>query len=74
MSIEYRYLMGERSRIFVFYDGGYIKKTDSYLIKQGYGWGFRISTKVGLIGFDYGIGEDDSPVNGKIHFGIENNF
>lgn len=74
IELEYRYLLGEKSRIFLFYDGGYVKRSESKLIRTGYGWGFRISSRIGLIGFDYGIGEGDSPANGKIHFGLQSNF
>ncbi len=74
IKLEYRYLLGEKSRIFLFYDGGYIKRSESKLFKSGYGFGLRISSKIGLIGFDYGIGEGDSPANGKIHFGLQSNF
>jgi len=74
LNLEYRYLLGEKSRIFLFYDGGYIKKPDSKFYKSGFGWGLRISSKVGLIGIDYGIGEGDSFANGKIHFGVQSNF
>ncbi len=73
-NLEYRFLLGEKSRIFFFYDGGYIDKNESKLFKSGYGWGLRISSKVGIVGFDYGIGEGDSIANGKIHFGVQSNF
>ena len=73
-TLEYRYFLGGMSRIFVFYDGGYVKRGNSSFYKSGYGFGFRISSKVGLIGFDYGIGEGNSPAQGKIHFGIQNYF
>lgn len=74
VTLEYRYLMGRDSRIFAFYDGGYVKNGGSSFYKSGFGFGFRISSKIGLIGFDYGIGEGDSPSQGKIHLGIQNYF
>lgn len=74
VNLEYRYLLGEKSRIFLFYDCGYVNKQKNGFYKSGYGWGFRVDSKIGLLGFDYGIGEGDSPANGKIHFGVKSNF
>ena len=42
--------------------------------KLGYGFGFRIDSKAGLLGIDYGLGEGDSFSQGKIHFGVVNRF
>jgi outer membrane protein assembly factor BamA len=71
---EFRYLTGERSRLFLFYDGGFIDRTSSTLWKSGYGWGLRIDSRVGVIGIDFGLGVGDSPTEGKLHFGLESAF
>jgi len=31
-------------------------------------------TRLGMVGVDYGIGEGDGPLNGKIHFLLETLF
>ena len=78
MNIEYRYLLSRRSRVFVFFDiGSYQRKEESGTIrgtKAGYGFGIRMDTRLGLFGVDYGLGEGDSPLNGKIHVGLVNRF
>ena len=60
-------------------DIGHYQRTTSHegkfsSTKIGYGLGMRIETRLGLIGIDYGIGEDDGLLNGKIHVGIVNRF
>jgi len=78
MNIEYRYLLSSRSRAFVFFDAGsFQRKEETGTIrgtKIGYGFGIRIDTRLGLFGVDYGLGEGDSPLNGKIHVGLVNRF
>ena len=76
---EYRYLLGRRSRVFVFVDGGMYQRQErvSGLVKGaklGYGFGIRLETRLGLIGIDYGLGEGDSLMRGKIHVGLVNRF
>lgn len=36
-------------------------------IRHGYGFGFRISTKIGRVEVDYGLGSEDGLTDGKIH-------
>ena len=76
---EYRYLIGRHSRIFVFADGGIYQRREEGLglvkgTKIGYGFGIRLETRLGLIGIDYGLGEGDSLMRGKIHVGLVNQF
>lgn len=81
-NIEYRYLLGPRSRFFVFLDVGYFFRED--LIngikkkiedaKIGYGLGLRVDTPLGLFGIDYGLGEGDGLSNGKVHVRLINSF
>ena len=78
-NFEYRYFLGRRSRAFVFLDGGMIQRREeeSDLIRQekfGYGIGIRLETRLGVMGVDYGLGEGDGLMQGKIHVGIANSF
>jgi len=78
-NLEYRYLLGRRSRAFVFCDLGYIttsgdKKTQDFRI--GYGFGVRLETGLGIMGIDYGLayGEKQGLFGGMIHVGLLNEF
>jgi len=82
-NIEYRYLVGPRSRFFLFTDLGYffredrlpdnsLSKIDGF--KVGYGFGLRVDTRLGFFGIDYGLGEGDGFSNGKVHIGLTNEF
>ncbi|MFQ6116125.1 MAG: BamA/TamA family outer membrane protein, partial [bacterium] len=81
-NVEYRYLLGRRSRLFLFLDTGYFFREEVHddLLKKiqdakiGYGVGLRIDTKLGLFGIDYGLGEGDSLSNGKVHVSLINEF
>jgi hypothetical protein len=79
MNLEYRYLLGRRSRVFVFGDGGYFarpadpeEKIEDY--KVSYGFGFRLETRLGIMGVDYGLGEGSGLLGGLIHVGLINEF
>ncbi len=81
-NIEYRYLVNDLSRLFLFLDLGYFFRED--LVQQvpvaveaakiGYGFGMRVDTRLGLLGVDYGLGEGDSFSRGKIHISLRNAF
>ncbi len=83
-NFEYRFLLDQSSRFFLFCDYGHFQRkvlsgTDKALKKIsgekiGYGFGLRITSKAGLLGIDYGLGEGDSFSQGKIHFGVLNRF
>ena len=77
-NLEYRFLPERLSRFFVFFDGGFYKissdPVSEWRRKYGYGVGFRINSRLGIIGMDYGIGEESGPSTGKIHLSIENRF
>jgi outer membrane protein assembly factor BamA len=76
INTELRYLLSRTSRFFVFTDYGYV---ESQISKQnklfGFGFGFRLQTKLGLLGLDYGFSyngtELRNPLDGIIHFGLE---
>ena len=79
-NLEYRYIMGRRSRLFVFLDTGWISNREKTphawrnLFKFGYGFGIRTQTALGIVGLDYGLGEGDTFARGKIHLRIINQF
>jgi len=77
-NLELRYILGRRSRVFLFVDNGYYQsesmagKSDGY--KMGYGFGFRLETGLGIMGIDYGLGKGDGLFSGKVHVGLINEF
>jgi outer membrane protein insertion porin family len=76
---EFRYLMGRRSRAFLFIDAGMYQRKEKEAgridgTKIGYGFGIRVETRLGLFGVDYGLGEGDSFLRGKVHVGLVNWF
>ena len=38
------------------------------------GLGLRLESSIGIVGIDYAVGEEDSILNGKVHFGLRNEF
>lgn len=81
-NLEYRILLSSRSRFFLFFDTGFFEfqrpitggTERIHDIKIGYGLGIRLESALGILGIDYGIGEDDTLLNGKVHFGLRNEF
>ena len=81
-NFEYRILLSSRSRFFTFFDAGYFEsplRTSGGVetlreTKIGYGLGIRLESSLGILGIDYGIGEGDSPLNGKVHIRFRNAF
>ncbi len=77
-NLEYRYILGRRSRVSLFTDAGYYTasthsgKSEAY--KIGYGFGFRLETGLGVMGIDYGLGKGDGLFSGKVHVGLVNEF
>lgn len=76
-NLEYRFLLARRSYIFTFFDTGYyfnsaIDKQEDF--KLGYGLGLSIETGLGVLGVSFALGQGDSFSEGKIHFGIINEF
>lgn len=81
-TIEMRYSFSRKSFASIFIDPGYyykpldevnnIPKQEGFLM--GYGLGIRIETGIGLIGINYAIGKEDGLLDGKIHFGLINEF
>lgn len=77
-NFEYRYLLGKRSRAFIFLDSGYYWRREASntveAAKIGYGFGLRMETGLGILGVDYGLGPGDGLINGKVHVGLVNQF
>ena len=75
-NIEYRVITGKLSRMFIFGDAGFISGTQTGRdeSKLSYGAGIRLTTAIGQIGIDYGIGADDTFSNGKVHLSLNGVF
>lgn len=82
LNLEYRFLTGRVSSIFLFADGGHFARPSDEarrILSQekllyGYGAGARIETSLGVVRVSYALGEGDGFSAGKIHFGIGNEF
>lgn len=81
-NLEYRLLISQRTYAFAFYDYGYILRNEdpgqislrSHSYKSGYGFGLNIETGLGVLGISFALGNGDSFSDGKIHFGVINEF
>jgi outer membrane protein assembly factor BamA len=79
-SLEYRYWLDKESRIYAFFTMGYWERKpqlDNPKISGkpwGYGVGFRQGTRIGIIGFDFALGEGDVLATAKVHFRLINRF
>jgi outer membrane protein insertion porin family len=76
-SVEYRLLLGRRSRAIAFVDAGYWYREGPNSAKDtnlGYGIGLRGDTRLGTISIDYGLGEGDDLLDGKLHAGLVREF
>lgn len=81
-NLEYRLMLTQRSYAFLFFDAGYyfldadpdrgIAKNEDYIF--GYGLGITVETTIGLLGVSFALAQGDSFSEGKIHFGIINEF
>ena len=77
-NIEYRYLVGPDSQIFVFTDLGAVTliETPSVFdtLRVGYGFGARLESKGGILRVNYGLAAGDSLLRGKIHVSLGASF
>jgi len=82
INTEMRYTLGRRSFAFAFFDFAYIfqqadvdhGREELSLYREGYGVGMRLETGLGIMGVSYALGRGDSFGDGKIHFGLINEF
>ncbi len=81
-NLELRYSLTRRTFASIFYDAGYYKKPSDFITGSpeekgfifGYGAGIRIETPLGIFGISYALGKGDTFLEGKIHFGLINDF
>jgi len=79
-AVEYRLWIDKVSRIYAFYNLGYYEwdppsgTGTERKWPWGYGVGFRQGTRIGIIGFDFALGQDDVLSTAKVHFRIINRF
>jgi len=81
-TIEYRFLAGEASRVFLFTDIGYLidRRVAGDAVEKhtrtvaGYGFGLRLRSGAGTLGFDYGLSRGDTIAGGKVHVSLSTDF
>lgn len=76
-TVEYRFHLGRKSRAHAFVDVGYWCREGANPAKDtklGYGIGLRGETRLGTISIDYGLGEGDDLLDGKLHAGLIREF
>jgi outer membrane protein insertion porin family len=79
---EYRYLLSRRTFAFLFFDSGYyLRKKDEQRqipensgFKIGYGVGLNLETGLGVIVVSFALAKGETFSEGKIHFGLINEF
>ena len=75
-SLEYRLAPAPGFSYYPFCDIGYLRDRDRGpdRLRAGYGAGFRLQTRIGRFQLDYGLGQGDRPLNGKIHLILHSDF
>jgi outer membrane protein insertion porin family len=81
-NLEYRLMLSQRTYTFAFFDSGYyllepipeigILRSEDFIF--GYGIGIALDTAIGLLGVSFAFADGDTFSEGKIHFGIINEF
>lgn len=75
---EYRYQLRRRSYAYLFFDLGYVE-TPALVegeesvrgVHPGYGLGFQLGTRLGLINMSYALNPRDAgPADGRVHLGL----
>jgi hypothetical protein len=54
--------------------GIYDRDRNIKALKQGYGAGMKIESKIGWMSIFYGLSQNNKPLNGKIHLKLESAF
>ncbi len=77
-NLEYRFLVGPESQVFVFTDLGSVTAIESPSnfdrLRVGYGFGARLESNSGILRIDYGLAAGDSLLRGKIHVNLGASF
>ena len=81
-NLEYRFFLSRRTFAFLFFDTGYFLRnadeenniSELEEFKIGYGLGINLETAIGVLGVSFALAKGDSFSDGKIHFGIINEF
>jgi hypothetical protein len=79
---EFRIGGSPQENLYVFVDNGYIlqetlaenRVVREDLFKTGYGFGLRTRSQVGVVGLSFGLGEEVSLGQAKVHILLEQNF
>jgi outer membrane protein assembly factor BamA len=81
-NLEYRLMLSQRTYTFAFFDTGYyllepipeigVLRSEDFIF--GYGIGIALDTAIGLLGVSFAFADGDTFSEGKIHFGIVNEF
>jgi outer membrane protein insertion porin family len=81
-NLEYRLMLSIRTYTFLFFDSGYyrldpipeigIQQGENFIF--GYGIGIALDTAIGTLGVSFAFADGDTFSEGKIHFGIINEF
>ncbi len=74
VSLEYRFLVGRSSQVFVFTDAGavtLVKRPSVFeRVRVGYGFGARLESRGGILRLNYGLAAGESVLQGKIHVNL----
>ena len=77
-NLEYRFLVGPESQVFVFTDLGSVTSIEEPSVfdrlRVGYGCGARLESNSGILRIDYGLAAGDSLLRGKIHVNLGASF
>ena len=82
VNTEYRFLLEKRAYAFLFVDNGYYLQKENVLLstpeasdfKMGYGLGLAFESSLGIINVSFAFAKGDGFSQGKIHFGLANEF
>ena len=73
-NLEYRFLVGPDSQIFVFTDLGAVTLIETPSVfdtfRVGYGFGARLESRGGILRINYGLAAGESLLRGKIHVNL----
>ncbi len=82
-TIEYRIILEPKTYAFTFFDAGVFQTSANSqgngianltVYKQGYGAGLNFQTGLGIMNVSYALAAGESFSQGKIHFGLKNEF